>query len=644
MSIYRKDEFGVIRKTASSLVKRWNDRIFLTTHTVENGADYYEIAAEASKYIVSLNDLTEYQLYINEPNETDRVFITFKGQQLELLISTEDDIIPGRIINNLHCYTLDMSTGYIWTDAPYTVIENYLLDAFSYLRGQNGGARQVSLFGESGNAVITYNDEDILVDYHGLQNKALKTLILEVQPFTGVVFTKGMSVMYAGSIGNTGKKTAKPTSLADLGLNPNLFLGVVTKVLPNNNAIVSWYGEIDGLNTAGLILGAPVFVGQSGTWTTSIPQLGAVKITIGTVEKVHATEGKISIRPDLGLQLKNLQDVYFTEESLINENDALVYSAELGYWRPVSRDTYLENVLNKDFTSLIEEVSLSLSDVFVVDKGSGARKVSLGTIASYLSTQELQLFTIVEELPNENQNPNTIYLLVTENEEGNNRLLEYIWIENQERWELIGSLEVDLSDYYTKTEANDLFNNKVDKNNAIVAGTKTKITYDAKGLVTSGADLEETDIPELPQSKITNLGTNLDSKVNKNADIVGATKTKITYDTKGLVTAGADLTAEDIPTHQHTKSEITDFPTIPANKSYSKTITTANWTDKKYAVTISGLEVSDTVLLSGADDIFTTNGLTATITANTLTFEVETLPTVSIDVNFTVIKTEGGTL
>ena len=98
-------------------------------------------------------------------------------------------------------------------------------------------------------------------------------------------------------------------------------------------------------------------------------------------------------------------------------------------------------------------------------------------------------------------------------------------------------------------------------------------------------------------------------------------------------------------THQHTKSEITDFPTILVNKSYSKTITTENWdVDKKYAVTISGLEVSDTVLLSGADDIFTTNGLTATITANTLTFEVETLPITNISVNFAVIKTEGGTL
>ena len=41
--------------------------------------------------------------------------------------------------------------------------------------------------------------------------------------------------------------------------------------------------------------------------------------------------------------------------------------------------------------------------------------------------------------------------------------------------------------------------------------------------------------------------TALDSKVTKNADITGATHTKITYDSKGLVTSGADLEASDIP-------------------------------------------------------------------------------------------------
>lgn len=46
-------------------------------------------------------------------------------------------------------------------------------------------------------------------------------------------------------------------------------------------------------------------------------------------------------------------------------------------------------------------------------------------------------------------------------------------------------------------------NNAVVANGAITAATKTKITYDTKGLVTSGADLTASDIPNLPWSKIT---------------------------------------------------------------------------------------------------------------------------------------------
>ena len=49
----------------------------------------------------------------------------------------------------------------------------------------------------------------------------------------------------------------------------------------------------------------------------------------------------------------------------------------------------------------------------------------------------------------------------------------------------------------------------------------------------------------LPVSTATQ--TALDGKVDENASITGATKTKITYDSKGLVTAGADLAASDMP-------------------------------------------------------------------------------------------------
>jgi hypothetical protein len=49
-------------------------------------------------------------------------------------------------------------------------------------------------------------------------------------------------------------------------------------------------------------------------------------------------------------------------------------------------------------------------------------------------------------------------------------------------------------------------------------------------------------------SNQTDLQTALDGKVDENTAITGATKTKVTYDAKGLVTAGADLAAGDLPT------------------------------------------------------------------------------------------------
>jgi hypothetical protein len=47
-------------------------------------------------------------------------------------------------------------------------------------------------------------------------------------------------------------------------------------------------------------------------------------------------------------------------------------------------------------------------------------------------------------------------------------------------------------------------------------------------------------------SSQTDLQTALDGKVDENASITGATKTKITYDAKGLVTSGEDATTADI--------------------------------------------------------------------------------------------------
>ena len=76
--------------------------------------------------------------------------------------------------------------------------------------------------------------------------------------------------------------------------------------------------------------------------------------------------------------------------------------------------------------------------------------------------------------------------------------------------------------------------NKVTKNEAIIGATKTKITYDSNGLVINGADLVEADLPDLPQSKITNLATDLS---NKQDTLVSGTSIK-TINSSSILSSG----------------------------------------------------------------------------------------------------------
>ncbi len=76
---------------------------------------------------------------------------------------------------------------------------------------------------------------------------------------------------------------------------------------------------------------------------------------------------------------------------------------------------------------------------------------------------------------------------------------------------------------------------------------KTKITLPiAAFIATSGNNLIVRKETVAIAPDVAGLGVLLDDKVTKNANITGATKTKITYDAKGLVTAGADIVAGDI--------------------------------------------------------------------------------------------------
>jgi hypothetical protein len=101
------------------------------------------------------------------------------------------------------------------------------------------------------------------------------------------------------------------------------------------------------------------------------------------------------------------------------------------------------------------------------------------------------------------------------------------------------------------------------------------------------------------------IQTQLDAKVDENAAITGATKTKITFDAKGLVTSGADATTADIADSTD-KRYVTDSQlTVIGNTS--GTNTGDNATNSQY----SGLAASKQDVITGGASTITDDNLTA---------------------------------
>lgn len=102
-------------------------------------------------------------------------------------------------------------------------------------------------------------------------------------------------------------------------------------------------------------------------------------------------------------------------------------------------------------------------------------------------------------------------------------------------------------------------------------------------------------------SNQTDLQTALDGKVDENTAITGATKTKITYDAKGLVTAGADATTADIADSTN-RRYVTDAQLVVVGNT-SGTNTGDNATNSQY----SGLATSKQDTLVSGTNIKTVN-------------------------------------
>jgi hypothetical protein len=224
---------------------------------------------------------------------------------------------------------------------------------------------------------------------------------------------------------------------------------------------------------------------------------------------------------ELGVKLSDGTITYFgvveeLEWANILNKPTFATVATSGKYDDLTGKPDLDLKLDKKFYALPTETNPLLTDVLVLNRGLNVRKVTLGNL---LAQVDKEIFEVVSVLPTTGV-ANKIYLVSSSNPQTQNALDEFIWVDNA--WEKIGSVSVDLSNYFNKTEINSLLNDKVDKNTNITAGTHPKITYDAKGLVTGGGALVAGDIPNLNASKINAGEFAADRIPNLNASKINA--------------------------------------------------------------------------------------------------------------------------
>ena len=212
--------------------------------------------------------------------------------------------------------------------------------------------------------------------------------------------------------------------------------------------------------------------------------------------------------------------------------------------------------------------------------------------------------------------------------------------------------------HLTKSTADGYY---VAKNEAIPAGTGTKITYDSKGLVTGSSSLSASDIPSLDASKITS-GTLPDARIASAATWNGK-QDKITASNKlaaslvsGLATVATSGSYNDLtnkPTIDNSNQKVAvgntgfganDTVKIAGDTNISVSADTANKT-----ITISGKSDADIKTLaeaqikthSGVDKVGTVTSVAAG-TGLKITGTASTTPTIGFDDDCTFVFDCGG--
>lgn len=266
--------------------------------------------------------------------------------------------------------------------------------------------------------------------------------------------------------------------------------------------------------------------------------------------------------------------------------------------------TINNNITNIVSTEISNQIKSSIVDNLTSSETEKSLSAKQGKILKDLidSLANLQI-TVVDNLPSSGES-NIIYL-VKKSGTGTDVHDEYVYIE--EAWEKIGTTDIDLSDYYTKSQVNDIIDEldgRVSANSSTISNivTNGSITSNTLTIQKNGTDIitswngsttevanitVPTSLPELyptSQQIIDALGyrpadsasagsgdvTGPSSSVDSNIVLFDGTTGKIIKDSNYNVGSFA------VKNHTHTVSQIIDFPEIPEAVTVDSTLSTTS--------------------------------------------------------------------
>lgn len=168
-----------------------------------------------------------------------------------------------------------------------------------------------------------------------------ETMVLCRNASNTVTIPKGTAVMFAGTVGASGRLKVAPM-IADGSFPGYVFFGVTDQAIAGaSDGYVTVFGKIRGVNTSAYTDGDILWCNPAvaGGFTTTEPQAPNLKLAVAAV--IRATNnGTIFVRWTTGSRLQDLHDVEANGSK--SDGDILEYDSTAGRWQPSDRLTLLE--------------------------------------------------------------------------------------------------------------------------------------------------------------------------------------------------------------------------------------------------------------------------------------------------------------